>query len=222
MCRILTVLVTLEAALARGAAHAAIGSTTASSISFGSVSLRARATNQTFSNLSIGNTLSSLWVVTFGAGSGRVGGSLSPRDMRHAAGTTLSYELRPSGSGTRGYTWTWAFVLVLLTGRGGATLADFTSLGPATGTGAYASTFSHVSQASMTRGVALCGLDGTIVAGGRHRARAPGDDGSVRSADLRACIRAPRARCPGPTSPATTRPVEQKRRHADELGAREH
>lgn len=156
-------------ALMMGRAEAATCSAVVSAINFGSVSVRAGATNSTSGNVAI--TCSGVLVATigvcvdFGPGGGGAGAGNSPRYMRRADNAALNYELRSGGNGSAFGTLTSLFVLLpVALGNGSANVpiyADITSNSVAVGTGSYTSVFSGASNVTMRFGLASCALVGT-------------------------------------------------------------
>lgn len=164
-----TLLLVLILFLNAGVAHAVACSATISPINFGAISVRAGAVNQTSGVVTITCTgLIGVAVgvcIKVGSGSGGSAGNNSPRYMVNATGDTLHYELRPNGNGAINGTWNQQYYLsVLSVGTVSWTVPIFASITSSTvavDTGSYSSTFSGVSHASISYGVASCAVLGT-------------------------------------------------------------
>ena len=155
--------------LQANAAQAVNCNATISSINFGSISVRAGAVNQTSGVVTITCTgLLGVAVgvcIKIGSGSGGGGTSNSPRYMVNATGDKLNYELRPNGNGAINGTWNQQYYLSLINvGTVSWTVpifASITSNTVAVDTGSYSTTFSGVSNGSITYGVASCAILGS-------------------------------------------------------------
>ena len=163
------VLLVLGLFLQANAARAANCNATISSINFGAISVRAGAVNQTSGVVTITCTgLLGVAVgvcIKLGSGSGGGGSSNSPRYLANATGDRLNYELRPNGNGAINGTWNQQYYLSIISvGTVSWTVpifASITSNTVAVDTGSYASTFSGVSDASISYGVASCAILGS-------------------------------------------------------------
>ena len=156
---------------AAGAATAQQCSATITDFAFGTVTLRAGASNQTSGQLVIdcSGLLSNIGVcVELGSGSGGAGPGLSPRYLLRSDGSRLPVELRSGGNGPSNPTWVQEFVTVpaiLLKGTVRLPVfADVVASPSSTGAGLHSSTFSGATGARIRYGVSSCAQTGTAVA----------------------------------------------------------
>lgn len=151
-----------------GAAQAATCTAQLTDFEFGTVTLRAGASNTTSGNVKITCTNALVDAVgvclTVGSGSGGAASGNSPRYLRDSQNNALPYELRLNGPSALNGTLNQAYYLVpVLLGRGSITVpiyAAITAANPSAPSGDYTSRFSGSADIKLEYGLLACGLLG--------------------------------------------------------------